>query len=100
MNKDKWNAFPDDIKKTITEINKEWMVKHAAAWDTSDLIGIQFFLSQGGTILGLNKKEAARWKEAVAPVTTDYIADMKKKGFADAEKYVDFVKSAIEKYQK
>ena len=97
MNKDKWNAFPGDIKKIITQINKEWEVKHAEAWDTSDLLGIQFFLSQGGTIWGIDAKEAARWEKAVAPVVTNYVADMKKKGFADAQAYVDFVKSALAK---
>ena len=100
MNKDKWNSFPADIKQTIKEINKEWEVKHAMAWDTSDLIGIQFFLSKGGTIYGLDKKESARWEKAVAPVIKNYIVDMKKKGFSDAEKYVDFVKTSLEKYQK
>ena len=100
MNKGKWNAFPADIKEIIKGINGEWERMHGEAWDTSDLIGIQFFLSKGGTIWGLDKKEADRWKEAVAPVITNYIADMKKEGFSDAEKYVDFVKSSLEKYQK
>ena len=97
MNKDKWNSFPADIKKIIEDINKEWVVKHAEAWDTSDLVGAQYFLSKGGTIWGLDKKESARWAKAVAPVADKYIADMKKKGFSDAKKYVDYVKAALAK---
>lgn len=97
MNKDKWNSFPADIKQIITGINKEWEVKHGEAWDTSDLIGVQYFLSKGGTIWGLDPKEAARWEKAVAPVSTDFVTDMKKKGFSDAQKYVDFVKAALGK---
>jgi len=100
MNKDKWNSFPANIQKTIQDINREWEVKHAEAWDTSDLIGIEYFLSKGGTIWGLDAREAARWKKAVAPVTEKYVSDMKKKGFSDAVKYVDFVKTSLEKYQK
>ena len=98
MNKDKWNSFPADIREIIEDINKEWIVKHAEAWDTSDLIGAQYFLSKGGTIWGLDSKESARWAKAVAPVADKYIADMKKKGFSDAEKYVDFVKAALAKH--
>jgi TRAP-type C4-dicarboxylate transport system substrate-binding protein len=100
MNKDKWNALPADIKEIINGINKEWEVRHADAWDTSDLIGIQFFLSQGGTIYGLDEKESARWAEAVSPVMDDYIADMKKKGFSNAEEYVNFVRESLKKYNK
>jgi TRAP-type C4-dicarboxylate transport system substrate-binding protein len=97
MNKEKWNAFPDDIKTIIEGINKEWEAKHAEAWDTSDLLGIQFFLSQGGTIWGIDKDESARWEKAVSVVADDFVADMKKNGFADAQKYVDFVKKALGK---
>jgi TRAP-type C4-dicarboxylate transport system substrate-binding protein len=97
MNKDKWNSLPSDIKKIIEKINEEWVIKHGEAWDTSDLIGIQFFLSKGGTIYGLDSKEAARWEKAVSSVTKEYIEDMKKKGFSDAEKYVDFVKAELAK---
>ena len=94
MNKEKWDAFPSDIQKTIEEINQEWAVKHGEAWDKSDLMGIEFFLSRGGTIIGLDSKEAARWEAAVAPVVETYITDQKKKGY-DAEKYVDFIKAAL-----
>ena len=88
------------VQEIIEKINVEWAAKHGDAWDTSDLIGIQFFLSKGGTIYGIDSKEAARWEKAVAPVTKDFIADMKKKGFSDPEKYVDFVKTALKTYQK
>ena len=33
-------------------------------------------------------------------VAEKYVADMKKKGFTDAQKYVDFVKSSLERYGK
>jgi len=100
MKKDKWASLPADIQKIIEDINKEWEVKHADAWDSSDLVGVQYFLSKGGTIIGLDSKEGARWAQAVAPVADEYVADMKKKGFSDAQGYVDFVKSSLEKYGK
>ena len=100
MNKDKWASLPVDVQRIIEGINKEWEVKHADAWDSSDLVGVQYFLSKGGTIIGLDSKESARWEQAVASVADEYVADLKKKGFSDAQKYVDFVKSSLERYGK
>jgi TRAP-type C4-dicarboxylate transport system substrate-binding protein len=85
MNKDKWNAISADNQKIIEQINMEWADKHGEAWDTSDAKGIVFFLNQGGQIIGLDGKEAERWKKAVAPIISDYAADMTKKGFNGTE---------------
>ena len=49
MNKDKWSALSDNIKKIIEEINTEWAQKHGEVWDASDLKGIKFFLNKGNT---------------------------------------------------
>jgi TRAP-type C4-dicarboxylate transport system substrate-binding protein len=100
MNKDKWAAFPDDIKKIIEEINEEWIPKHATAWDTSDIDGVHALLAHGGQIIGLDKDEATRWKRAASSVAVDYVDDMKKKGFANAQEIVDFVENTLEKLSK
>ena len=47
----------------------------------------------------LDKKEAARWEKAVAPVIDDYIAKMDKKGFKGKE-IVKFTKATLKKHQK
>lgn len=98
MNKDKWNSIPPKFQRIIEEINEEWMVKHGEAWDTSDIAGIRYFLRQGGTVIGLDKKEAARWKAAVAPIIDDYVAKAKKKGVRNAQEIVDFIRGELEKY--
>ena len=85
MNKDKWNSISAANQKIIEQINMEWIDKHGEAWDTSDAQGIVFFLSQGSEIIGLDGKEAARWKTAVAPIISDYAADMTQKGFKGTE---------------
>ena len=89
MNKDKWNAISAANQKIIEEINMEWISKHGEAWDSSDAQGIVFFLNQGGQIIGLDAKEAERWKQAVAPIIDKYKADMNAKGFKGGE-LVDF----------
>ena len=98
MNKDKWNALPKDIRKIIREINDEWVVKHGEAWDTSDMVGIRYFLNQGNEMIGLDEKEAARWKEAVAPILENYAKEMTEKGFNGRE-IVDFTVKTLESVQ-
>ncbi|MDM8523633.1 TRAP transporter substrate-binding protein [Desulfococcaceae bacterium HSG8] len=85
MNKDKWNALPEDARKVIEEINKEWAVKHGEAWDTSDAEGKKYFLKQGNEFIELDEKESGRWKAAVAPIIEDYVKQLDKKGFKGQE---------------
>jgi TRAP-type C4-dicarboxylate transport system substrate-binding protein len=85
MNKDKWNALPDDAKKAISEINKEWIVKHGKAWDTSDEVGKKFLLEKKRTLIELSPEEGKRWKDAVAPVLTGFVEDMKAKNLPGKE---------------
>ncbi len=96
MNKKKWNALPADVKKTIEAINKEWIVKHGEAWDSSDAAGKKYFLEKGGKIITLSKAELARWKKASKPVIDGYIAKMKKKGI-NGKEIVDFIESMLKK---
>jgi TRAP-type C4-dicarboxylate transport system substrate-binding protein len=90
MNKDKWNSLPADVQKTIEQINKEWIDKHGAAWDSSDMAGIRFFLNQGNEIIGLDSKEAGRWQTAVAPIVNEYVETLNSKGF-NGKEIVDFI---------
>jgi len=98
MNKDKWNSLSADNQKIIEQINMEWIVKHGEAWDASDAEGIVFFLNQGGQIIGLDAKEAARWKEAVAPIIDDYVKKTNAKGLPGGE-IVDFTKNTLNSLQ-
>ncbi|THB81803.1 MAG: C4-dicarboxylate ABC transporter substrate-binding protein [Desulfobacteraceae bacterium] len=98
MNKDRWGALPADIKKIISQINLEWVDKHAAAWDSSDKVGLDYFKSKGHKVVELAPAEAANWEKAVEPVIGQYIAKMDKAGF-DGKKIVDFVKTTLKKSQ-
>jgi TRAP-type C4-dicarboxylate transport system substrate-binding protein len=98
MNKDKWDSLSAENQKIIEQINKEWIVKHGEAWDASDAEGIVFFLNQGGQIIGLDAKEAARWKTAVAPIIDDYIKKTNAKGLPGGE-IVDFTMNTLKSLQ-
>jgi len=68
MNKAKWDALPDDVKKVFEEVSKEWIAKHAEGWDKADQEGREYTLSLKNTIIPLSKEESDRWANAVRPV--------------------------------
>ena len=81
MNKDKWNALPADIQKIIAEINSEWADQTRRKPGTaSDMAGHQVLSQPGGQIIGVDKKEQARWKKAVAPIIDEYVAESEREG--------------------
>jgi TRAP-type C4-dicarboxylate transport system substrate-binding protein len=94
MNKNKWNSLPADVQKIIAGINEEWIVKHGEAWDTSDMEGLYYFLNQGGRIIGIDKREAARWEKAVAPINNNYIKSLNEKGF-NGKEIVEFTVNTL-----
>jgi TRAP-type C4-dicarboxylate transport system substrate-binding protein len=85
MNKEKWNALPIDIQKTIETINVEWAQKTGKLWDEVDKSGKEFSLKLGNKILPLSKEENQRWATAVKPVLEDYVKRMKEKGLPGEE---------------
>ncbi len=97
MNKSKWNSLPKDIRAAIVEINKEWISKHGKAWDSSDLEGKKFALSLGNKMIELSAAEQARWAKKARPVITEYIEEMKKKGYP-ADQYVAYIEELIKKF--
>jgi len=80
MNKDKWAALPEDVKKIIEDINQEWIGKTGRAWDDSDQEGLDFLKQCRVEVIELSPGESARWAEAVKPLLDDYLAKSKEKG--------------------
>lgn len=72
MNKDKWNALPDDVKKVMEETAEEWVAVHGKAWDAADKEGRKFTLSLDNEIITLSDEENAKWRKAVEPIIKDY----------------------------
>ncbi len=98
MNKDKWNALPPDIQKTIRQINIEWADKHGKAWEESDQVGLKYFIDQGNEVIEQDAKEADRWKQAVAPIIDGYISKLNEKGF-NGKEIVDFITTTLNDLQ-
>ena len=92
MNKEKWASLTPEQQKIIEEINKEWIGKHAKAWDESDKEGMDFFKEKGGTVTELSPEEIIKWRKAAAPVVDDYIEKVSQKG-VDGNAIVQFIKA-------
>ena len=94
MNKDKWAELDADSQKVIREINKEWAVRHAAAWDEADVIGRKFLVDEGGQIVELSAEESATWVQAAKPVLDEYVATTTEKGL-DGTAILEFTQSTL-----
>jgi TRAP-type C4-dicarboxylate transport system substrate-binding protein len=99
MNKEKWNSISPADQQIIEQINAEWIPKHGEAWNQSDMEGYLYSLSLGHYVFGLDSKEAARWKKAVAPVLDNYIEAANKKGL-NGKDIVAYTVSSLERFQK
>ncbi len=85
MNKDKWNALPEDLQKILTEVSEEWVYKQGEAWDESDRQGEAFVKDLGKEFISLSDADNAALVEAMTPVYAEYIAAAKEKGLPGEE---------------
>jgi TRAP-type C4-dicarboxylate transport system substrate-binding protein len=85
MNKEKWNALPPEIQKTIENLDGEWIDRTGRLWDELDQSGRNFALKLGNKILALSKEENQRWAAAARPVLVEYVKSMRGKGLPGEE---------------
>ncbi len=85
MNKEKWDALPDDIKKIFDETSEEWVDKHAVTTLSADFEGMDYFKQRGGQMIVMPEEEIQKMKKAVEPVIQNYMKDMESKGFKKAD---------------
>ncbi|MBG0789515.1 MAG: TRAP transporter substrate-binding protein [Desulfovibrionaceae bacterium] len=96
MNKGKWAKIDPESRAIIEQINREWTIRHGAAWDEADAIGRKFSLDKGAEILPLDPAEAEAWVKAAQPVMDEYTASPEGKK-VDAAAVVEFIKAEMAK---
>lgn len=79
MNKDKWSQLPADLQKVFTDVSREWVTKHGAAWDEADQAGRAFVTELKREVITLPEAEQQRWKAAVKPILDDYLKTAREK---------------------
>lgn len=97
MNKAKWEALPDELKKIFAETSEEWVDVHGKTWDRLDLEGREFSQKQGNSIIELSPEENAKWKAAVRPVINEYAKAAAGRGLP-GEKAVATLRKLISDY--
>jgi TRAP-type C4-dicarboxylate transport system substrate-binding protein len=100
MNKEKYRALPDDLKKVIDEHSGLALAKKIGGiWDQAEIEGRRAAAALGDTFYVIEGEELERWKTAAEPVTQGWIQEMNEKGM-DGGMLVKEAKSLVEKYSK
>lgn len=102
MNKNSWNNLPPDIQKIFTDTSEEYKEIYATAWNDLDFEGLDAAKQAGNEIIELSPDEAARWVEAVKPVTENYVKTMVGRGYSEAEvrDWITFINERIDYWTK
>ena len=80
FNKERWNKLPQHIQDIITDVNAEFVEKHAKAWDVADDEGWELVKSLGHEIITLSPEENKIWAEKTSPILDDYVDRTTKAG--------------------
>ena len=97
MNKDAYEALPDDLKAVIdAHSGIEAAAMFGAAMDAGDAVGLEKAQASGNTIRML---DPAPWKEAAQPTIDNWIAEMDAAG-NDGAALVEQARALIEKHSK
>ncbi len=95
MNKEKWEALPDDIKAVFTKLSEEWIDKHGMVWDYYDKVAKDYFLSfPGREWIELPPEEMERWVEAAKVVKDKYMEEKAAMGLP-VEEYETFLNERV-----
>jgi len=97
MNKGTYESMPANLQKIVDDTSAEFYEKYARAWVNDDVKGYEKQVSSGNEVYFLADAEAAKWVEAVQPVTDAYITELKTAyPGADVDGWVDFIKERID----
>ncbi len=73
INRDKWNSLPEDVRRIMTEVSREWIPRHGAAWNRADEEGRALVGELGRETTRLDMEETRRWAVRVDSVLRDYV---------------------------
>jgi TRAP-type C4-dicarboxylate transport system substrate-binding protein len=96
MNKDKYNALPDDLR-AILDAESGWKLSTFATGVMVDMDapGREIGMGAGNNIIQLSEDEVARWKAASAPVVERWISNMEGLGI-DGQALIDRARGLID----
>ena len=99
MNRDKYDALPDDLKAVMDDNSGlDFSVFAGTTQAGEDTPGREFAVSRGNNIVTLDAAQTAVWAEAAAPVYDAWIAEMAEKGI-DGQALIDEAKALMAAYK-
>lgn len=93
MNKSKWDALPDDVKKVFDDLAEEQMAWTGDYMDNHVAEAITFSKESKVEFIELTTEQKAEWNKLLEPIVAKWIADNSAK--IEAEKIVADVKALI-----
>ena len=98
MDKKKWDALPDDVKKVFDELGEEMHAWTGRYHDEENVNGALEWAQkeQGLTILTLSDEETARWDAKMEPIVDEWIVATEAKGLP-AKQYIERIKELQKK---
>jgi TRAP-type C4-dicarboxylate transport system substrate-binding protein len=85
MNLAKWNSLPADLQEIFTDVSREWVARHGAAWDQADEEGRAFVEQLKREMISLTPEQQAAWKARVQPILDEYVSAASAKSLPGAE---------------
>ncbi len=100
MNKAKFDALPDDLKKAIDDNSgEEFSVFAGTTMAEADGPARAKAVAMGNNIITLSDAEVDKWRVASQPIYDEWIADMKGRGI-DGPALISEAQALIKKYSK
>ena len=98
MNKDRYEALPDDLKKVIDDNSGAALAQEIGkAWDEVEEVGKTMQRDSGGEVVQLTPEGKASFDDKGAAVVERWIEDVSGQGI-DGQALVDAAREAIEKH--
>ncbi len=95
MNKARWDALPDDVKKAFRDASDAtWSEEVGNIWAGADDFGIGLATKAGNTHITLTPEETAAFNEALAPVVGRWVDEVSEKGI-DGNALVEKARAAV-----
>lgn len=98
MNKDKWDALPEDMQKVIMDNSgHDFSVFAADVMTNADGPSRELALDAGNNIVTISESNAQVWAEKAQPVYDNWLSEMTEKGI-DGQALIDEAKSLMDAY--
>jgi TRAP-type C4-dicarboxylate transport system substrate-binding protein len=98
MNRNSWDALPDDLKDVVaTNSGEDFAREVGKVWRDSEDGGIKVAIDSGNELITLTEEEMAAFRTAMEPVVQRWVDEVTAAGI-DGQGLVDAARAAIAKH--